>query len=152
MKIFILAVGKIGRAPEQELIERYNKRLSSPLQIIEVEEKRPIKGNERKEKEGELLLSALPQNAHLIILDEKGRNFTSVEFSKKISNTQDDGVNDLAFIIGGSDGLSDAVKSRANLSISFGNMTWPHILVRSMLIEQIYRAYTIMNRHPYHKI
>jgi 23S rRNA (pseudouridine1915-N3)-methyltransferase len=152
MKISIIAVGKIGRSPEHDLIERYKIRLPHPLNIIEVEEKRPIKVQERKNREGELLLSAVPEKTFLIILDEKGRDYSSIEFSKKIAGWRDQGLSVITFIIGGSDGLSDDVKARANLSISFGNLTWPHMLVRSMLVEQIYRAYTILNGHPYHKI
>jgi 23S rRNA (pseudouridine1915-N3)-methyltransferase len=152
MKISIIAVGKIGRSPEHELVERYKTRLQTPLQIIEVEERRPIKGNERKLREGELLLNAIPQNAYLIILDEKGRGLSSVEFSKKMSYIQDQGWSDIAFIIGGSEGLSEAVKTRANISVSFGKMTWPHMMIRSMLVEQLYRAYSILQGHPYHKV
>ncbi|MGY8985647.1 MAG: 23S rRNA (pseudouridine(1915)-N(3))-methyltransferase RlmH [Sphingomonadales bacterium] len=152
MKISIIAVGKIGHSPEQRLVDRYKKRIKVPIQLIEVEEKRPIKGNERKIREGELLLDNLSQNAHVIILDELGHEFSSLEFSKKLSNFQDIGISDLVFIIGGPDGLSDNLKKRANMSISLGKMTWPHMMVRSMLVEQIYRAYSILQGHPYHKV
>ena len=152
MKISIIAVGKIGHSPEQRLVDRYKKRIKVPIQLIEVEEKRPIKGNERKIREGELLLDNLSRNAHVIILDELGHEFSSVEFSKKLSNFQDIGISDLVFIIGGPDGLSDNLKKRANISMSLGKMTWPHMMVRSMLVEQIYRAYSILQGHPYHKV
>lgn len=151
MNITVIAVGRVKKSPENEIISTYLSRCPWNINIIEVEEKRPIKGNERMSREGELLLNAVPKGATVIALDERGRQMRSTEFAKKIETWQDRGISNLVFLIGGADGYDEKVKARADALISFGSMTWPHMLVRSMLCEQLYRAFTILNNHPYHK-
>ncbi len=151
MNIQIIAVGRLKKSPELALIETYTKRCPWKITIKEVEEKRPLSGSERMAREGELLLSSIPESSTVIILDERGKNIRSTEFASEIRNLQDRGISNVSFVIGGADGLDQKVKDRANFAISFGAMTWPHMMVRAMLTEQIYRASTILQGHPYHK-
>lgn len=151
MNILIIAVGRMKKSPESEILETYLKRCPWNVKIIEVEERRPIKGAERMAREGDLLLGAIPDGATVVALDERGVELRSTVFAEKISNFQDQGVSNLVFLIGGADGYDGKVKQRANLKISFGQMTWPHMMVRAMLSEQLYRASTILQGHPYHK-
>ena len=102
-------------------------------------------------REGELLLKAIPQSAIIIALDERGEKLRSTNFANKVSAWQDQGVVNLVFLIGGADGYDEKIKSRAHYLISFGDMTWPHMMVRAMLCEQLYRASAILSGHPYHK-
>ena len=97
------------------------------------------------------LLAAVPQGARLVALDERGKNLDSPAFAALMGRWQDDGLGDLAFAIGGPDGLSPAVLERADLTLSLGPMTWPHLLVRVLLVEQLYRAQSILDGHPYHR-
>lgn len=151
MNILIIAVGRMKKSPESEILETYLKRCPWNVKIIEVEERRPIKGAERMAREGDLLLAAIPEGATVVALDERGKEIRSTVFAEKIRNFQDHGVSNLVFLIGGADGYDPSVKERANLKISFGQMTWPHMMVRAMLSEQLYRASTILQGHPYHK-
>jgi 23S rRNA (pseudouridine1915-N3)-methyltransferase len=151
MNLFIIAVGRMKKSPENDLMDTYLKRCPWNIKIIEVEEKRPLKGSERMDREGDLLLNALPDNATVIALDERGKEMRSTVFAKKIQTLQDQRVSNLVFLIGGADGYADKVKKRADQLISFGAMTWPHMMVRAMLSEQLYRASTILQGHPYHK-
>ncbi len=98
-----------------------------------------------------MLLKNCPSGPPIVALDERGKEITSRTFAKKISDWQDDGIGDLTFVIGGAEGLDDVVKQRATETISFGRLTWPHMLVRGMLVEQIYRAQQIIAGHPYHR-
>jgi 23S rRNA (pseudouridine1915-N3)-methyltransferase len=132
-------------------MKTYLKRCPWNVKVIEVEEKRPLKGAERMAREGDLLLNAIPEGATVVALDERGKEMRSTVFSNKIRDWQDQGITNLVFLIGGADGYADKVKSRANQLISFGAMTWPHMMVRAMLSEQLYRASTILQGHPYHK-
>ncbi|TNE59915.1 MAG: 23S rRNA (pseudouridine(1915)-N(3))-methyltransferase RlmH [Alphaproteobacteria bacterium] len=159
MKITLLAVGRGKKAPEQQLMEHYFDRFNAlgaslglgPVQLIEVEEKRPIKGAERQRREAELLEKALPAGALRVALDERGKNPTSVEFSELLTRARDNGQSELVFMIGGADGFDRDFLATAQQKISFGRMTYPHMLVRALLAEQIYRAATILSGHPYHK-
>ncbi len=151
MNIEIIAVGRLKKGPEQDLIETYLKRCPWSVNITEVEEKRPLKGANRMAREADLLLAAIPAGAHVIALDERGTEMRSRAFAKKINNWQDQGLSVLVFLIGGADGYDAKIKERANGFISFGQMTWPHMMVRAMLCEQLYRASTILQGHPYHK-
>ncbi len=150
MKISILAIGKAKKGAEMALFAEYCKRLPWKLNLKEIEEKKHLSGEQLKEKEGDLLLEALPKGAKLIALDERGKPISSKEFAAKISHWQQE-TSHLAFIIGGADGLSERVKKRADYMLSLGAMTWPHMLVRTMLAEQLYRASTILSGHPYHR-
>jgi len=151
MRIVIAAVGKFRREPERDLYDTYIKRLSWPVALKEVEERDPLPAPQRKASEGRKLLAALPEGATLIALDEGGKSLTSTAFSKRIGDWRDDGVAELAFVIGGADGLDAAVLARAQLTLSLGALTWPHMMVRAMLAEQLYRASTILAGHPYHR-
>ena len=151
MNIHIIAVGRLKAGPEQVLIDTYAKRCPWKISITEVEEKKRISGSERMAREGELLLNAVPNNAAIIVLDERGKEMRSTDFASKIQNFQNMGKSSLAFLIGGADGHDQKVKDRADLILSIGQMTWPHMMVRAMLVEQLYRASTIIQGHPYHK-
>ncbi len=151
MNVKIIAVGRIKSRPEDEIIKTYLQRIPWNISVIEVEEKRPIKGVERMAREADLLLKAIPDDAVVVALDERGKEMRSTLFAKKIRTLQEQGVANLVFLIGGADGYDDKVKKRANQLISFGAMTWPHMMVRAMLAEQLYRASTILLGHPYHK-
>ncbi len=151
MNIEIIAVGRLKKGPELDLIETYLKRCPWQVKITEVEEKRPIKGAERMAREADLILAAIPTGATVIALDEHGKEMRSTALANKIRSWQDQGVSSLVFLIGGADGYDAKIKERANQLISFGQMTWPHMMVRAMLAEQLYRASTILQGHPYHK-
>lgn len=151
MKITLIAVGQQKTGPEIELISVYQKRLSWPLEIVTVEEKRPLPPHERMKSEGQKLLENIPKGAFVVALDKGGKTLSSRELSKKMENWFSAGGSQVAFLIGGSDGLSEDVLARANTKLSFGPNTWPHQLARVMLLEQLYRAWAIQNGHPYHK-
>jgi len=151
MNIVIAAVGRLRRGPEQDLLDTYRRRLHWPVTIHEVEEKRPLPPAERRKREAALLQAAVPAYSLLIALDEGGAQLTSPDFARRIAAWQDDGVRTLAFAIGGADGLDPGFRDGARLKIAFGTMTWPHMLARCMLVEQLYRAQQILAGHPYHK-
>ena len=154
MRIIISAVGKFGgskNVPERVLFDHYYGRINGSFNLKEVEEKRRLPDREKKQSEGALLLKSVPDGAFVVALDEKGKSLSSVEFSKKIGAWQDDGVRDAVFIIGGADGHAKDVLKRANFKLSLGALTWPHLLVRGLLAEQIFRAQSILTGHPYHR-
>jgi len=152
MRITIIAVGRLRAGPEKSLSDHFRGRLNAwNVTLREVEEKRRLDGDALKRAEGELILAAIPDGAVLVTLDERGKSPTSRQFAKQIGDWQDDGVSDIAFAIGGADGLSDAVRKHARLVLCFGAMTWPHFVVRGLLFEQLYRAQQIIAGHPYHR-
>jgi 23S rRNA (pseudouridine1915-N3)-methyltransferase len=152
MRITIAAVGKWKAGPERALFEEYKKRLKWPLALKEVEERRPLPAPQLKSREADLLLGAIPDKAApLIALDERGKTFSSEALAKQIALWQQNGTAEAAFVIGGADGLDESIRKRAGLLLSLGAMTWPHMLVRVMLIEQLYRAQQILAGHPYHR-
>jgi len=152
MKIIIGAVGKMKKkSPEEALINDYISKTRWPVEIKEVEEKRSLPVDDLKSAESELLLKALPNDAKIVVLDERGETLSSRELADKIRVWQDSGVGTVAFLIGGANGHSDALRRRADLKLSFGRMTLPHMLMRVVLAEQIYRAKTILDGHPYHR-
>ncbi len=153
MRILIAAVGRAKAGPERALFEHYQARLQQPfsLDLKEVEEKRPLEGAELKQREGALLLETVPKGALVIALDEKGKSLSSADFAGKIGGWRDEGNRDLVFVIGGANGLDDRVLEKADLTLAFGSQTWPHMLVRGMLAEQIYRTQCILGGHPYHR-
>lgn len=150
MRITIVAVGRHKAGPLKSLQEFYADRIRWPLAIREVEERRKLPPAELKAREGDLILAALPKDAVLIALDGRGKTLSSTDFAQRLGRWRD-ADSSLAFVIGGADGLSDAVLDRAKLVLSLGTMTWPHLLVRGMLLEQIYRAQQILAGHPYHR-
>ena len=152
MHIILAAIGKLKKnSPESELINTYIKRTKWSVDIKEYEEKRSLVGDALKNAEAELLLSGVPEKAKVIVLDEHGDTLSSREFAGKIRTWQNNGVDSIAFLIGGADGHGEKVKKRADLMLSFGRMTLPHFLMRVVLAEQIYRAQTILDGHPYHR-
>ena len=151
MNITLIAVGRVKAGPERDLFDQYRKRLQWPLELIEVEEKRPLSGTALQDREGALLLAKVPKGALVVALDEHGKALDSVAFAERLGGWRDQGQANIAFLIGGADGHSEAVRSRADMLLSLGKMTWPHMLVRAMFSEQLYRAWSILNNHPYHR-
>lgn len=159
MKITILCVGKIKEAFYRQAIDEYVKRLGKycKIEIIEVsDEKTPDKASEAienqiKEKEAERLIEKLKDDSYIFTLEIKGKKFTSEAFAETIEKLTIQGKSHLAFVIGGSLGLHEKVLKLSNQSISFSDMTFPHQLMRVILTEQIYRAFRIINKEPYHK-
>lgn len=129
----------------------YAGRLSSAATIVELEEKRALPPAELKAREAELILAAVPSAARLVALDERGEAWSSRDLAQRLATWRDAGVGTLVFAIGGADGLGAAVIARADAVLSLGPMTWPHFLVRGMLLEQLYRAQQILAGHPYHR-
>jgi 23S rRNA (pseudouridine1915-N3)-methyltransferase len=162
MRILIAAVGKLKAGPEQALFDGYVKRLSWPVILREVETKGRLAGAELRAREGELLLAALDRAARggkpgrkagqrLLALDERGPELASAAFATRLAAWRDQGAEEIAFVIGGADGLDQALRDQADGLIAFGRMTWPHMLARVLLAEQIYRAQQILAGHPYHR-
>lgn len=147
----IVAIGKQRRGPLGELQALYAGRLNPPPAIIELEEKRKLPPVQLQAREAELILAAVPAGARLVALDEKGAGWSSREFAERLATWRDQGIATLAFAIGGADGLGSAVIERADSVVSLGAMTWPHLLVRGLLLEQLYRAQQILAGHPYHR-
>ena len=136
--LHILARGKIGRSPEAELTDRYLKRIAWPTKVTEL----PDRGGTSP---------APASNSVTVILDERGTALTSTEFARKLEGWRDSGKREARFLIGAADGHDDEVRSQADLLISFGPATWPHMLARAMLAEQLFRATSILANHPYHR-
>jgi 23S rRNA (pseudouridine1915-N3)-methyltransferase len=136
--IHIIARGKIGRSPESELVQRYLQRIAWPTKITELADKG---GN----------VPPMPPGGVLIVLDERGRALPSLEFARKLEGWRDDGKREARFLIGAADGHAAPDRDRADLLLSFGPATWPHLLVRAMLAEQLFRATSILANHPYHR-
>ena len=151
MRITLAAVGRAKAGPARDLYELYAARLNWRLTLKEIDERRALAPEALKASEGERLLAAVPKGARLIALDEAGRNLTSAAFAELLGRWRDDGMQDLAIAIGGAEGLSEAVRVRADLVLALGAMTWPHLLVRALVVEQLYRAQTILAGHPYHR-
>ena len=138
MLLHIVARGKIGRSPEAELVERYLKRISWPTRLTELPERG---GN----------VAPLPANAVTVALDERGEALSSVELARRLEAWRDGGKREARFLIGAHAGHSDELRRSADLLLSFGPATWPHLLVRAMLAEQLFRATSILANHPYHR-
>lgn len=152
MKIIIGAVGKMKKkSPEDSLINEYISKTRWPIEIKEVEEKRSLPTEELKMAESELLMKVIPNDAKIVVLDERGQTMSSRELAEKVRVWQDSGIGTIAFLIGGANGHADILRHRADLKLSFGRMTLPHMLMRVVLAEQIYRMKTILDGHPYHK-
>jgi 23S rRNA (pseudouridine1915-N3)-methyltransferase len=153
MRITLLAIGKLGRSPETELVKLYSERATAagralglgPVEVVEVESRKPGKA-----AEAEALRPHL-EGAHVIACDEHGTARPSRAFAEEIALIRDRGARRLAFVIGGADGLDPALLAAANGKLAFGPQTWPHALARAMLAEQIYRAVSILAGSPYHR-
>ena len=138
MRLHIIARGKIGRSPESELVDRYLKRISWPTKITEL----PDRGG---------VMPAAERNSRTIIFDEKGEQLTSAQIAELLGRWRDDGVSETRFCLGAADGFDDADRATADELIAFGKATWPHMMARAMLAEQLYRATSILANHPYHR-
>ena len=138
MLLHIIARGKIGRSPEAELTDRYLKRIPWSTKITEL----PDRGG---------LLPDTPPNSVTVVLDERGQTLSSMEFARKIETWRDGGRREARFLIGAADGHEEELRGKADLLLSFGPATWPHLLVRAMLAEQLFRASSILSNHPYHR-
>ncbi|MDI9408186.1 MAG: 23S rRNA (pseudouridine(1915)-N(3))-methyltransferase RlmH [Candidatus Pacebacteria bacterium] len=144
MKITIIGVGKIKNSLYESLWHDYAKRLVPAVKLIEIEERRAAKANE-------LLLAALPNQTILVALDEGGESLSSLELARRLQAWREQGRAGVCFIQGGADGLSPEILQRAELVLSFGRMTLPHMMARLVLVEQLYRAQSINGGHPYHR-
>jgi 23S rRNA (pseudouridine1915-N3)-methyltransferase len=159
MRLLIAAVGRLKAGPERELLARYLERTNAsgkplslgPLDIVEIPESPAQTAVKRKSDEAKALLASVPEKAKLLALDERGKSASSEDFAKKLARFRDDGANCTAFLIGGADGLDEALRKKADLIIAYGAATFPHQIVRILLSEQIYRAVTILSGHPYHR-
>jgi 23S rRNA (pseudouridine1915-N3)-methyltransferase len=158
MRLLVLAVGRLKQGSESELVERYRKRaaqtgrqLGLKVEMIEVRESRAAEAEKRMIEESIALSSLIPERAIVILLDRKGENLDSGALAGDLRRFRDAGHSDLVFIVGGPDGLAASLTAKAQKTLAFGAATWPHQLVRIMLMEQIYRATTILAGHPYHR-
>ncbi|WP_040604687.1 23S rRNA (pseudouridine(1915)-N(3))-methyltransferase RlmH [Sagittula stellata] len=155
MKVHLCVVGRLKAGPERALIDDYVKRFDrsgrslglGPVRVVEVDDR---KGGGMA-AEAVLLRKALPSAAKVCALDERGAVMTSPEFATKLADLRDGGCSDLAFVIGGADGIDPGLRAEADFTLSFGAMVWPHMLVRVMLTEQLYRAASILAGAPYHR-
>jgi 23S rRNA (pseudouridine1915-N3)-methyltransferase len=155
VRILLLAVGKAKPGPAKALFEEYAARLRPPIELIEVEERRRLGAGELKRREAELLRAALAKRAGkpvTIALDERGQAMDTAAFARQMARWRDAGAAELAFLIGGADGLDQDLVRGCDLSLALGPMTWPHMLVRGLIAEQIYRAQQIAAGHPYHRV
>ena len=159
MRLLVIAVGRLKQGPERELAERYRERFDDigrklgfrGLEIHELPESRARDANTRISEEAAAISAAIPPKSVLVALDERGDNLGSEAFAKHLGRWRDETVANTVFAIGGADGLSPELRSKAKLVVAFGAATWPHQLVRVMLLEQLYRAATILSGHPYHR-
>jgi 23S rRNA (pseudouridine1915-N3)-methyltransferase len=159
MRLVVAAIGRLRDVPERELAERYRKRAEQigrrigfrDTDVVEIRESRAAEIGKRMIEESIAIANVIPEKAITIILDERGEDLDSATLAKRLMRWRDDGRPATVFIIGGDDGLAPSLRDKASLKLAFGSATWPHQLVRAMLLEQIYRAMTIMSGHPYHR-
>ncbi|MCB1393723.1 MULTISPECIES: 23S rRNA (pseudouridine(1915)-N(3))-methyltransferase RlmH [unclassified Nitrobacter] len=159
MRLVVIAVGRLKQGPERELADRYRERFEDigrklgfrGLDVHEVVESRARDAEQRVREEAAAVLALTPEKMVLVALDEKGKSIDSGAFAAHLGRWRDESVTSTVFVIGGADGLSPELRRRARLSVAFGTATWPHQMVRVMLLEQIYRAATILAGHPYHR-
>ena len=159
MRLAVAAVGRLKDGPERELVERYRKRAEQTgrrigfreMEIVEIRESRAQELGKRRIEESIALASLIPERAVTVILDEGGESLGSAALAELLRRWRDGGAPAAVFIIGGDDGLAESLRDKARLKLAFGAATWPHQLVRVMLLEQLYRAVTILSGHPYHR-
>jgi 23S rRNA (pseudouridine1915-N3)-methyltransferase len=159
MRLVVIAIGRLKPGPERELADRYRKRFDEigrtlgfrSLDIHEIPESRARDAAARSAQEAAAILAAIPEKSVLVALDERGQNIDSTVFARNLGRWRDEAMMNTIFIIGGADGLSPELRHKAKLAIAFGSATWPHQMVRVMLLEQLYRAATILAGHPYHR-
>jgi len=159
MRLIVAAIGRLKAGPERELAERYRARVAKAgravglrdIEIIEIRESRAQDAGRRVLEESIALANIIPERAAIVALDERGENLDSSSLTGALTNWRDGGRPAAVFVIGGADGLGAELKKQADLTLAFGAATWPHQLVRIMLMEQLYRAVTILAGHPYHR-
>ena len=151
MQYVIVAAGRWKAGPERDLYEKFEKRIQPSLLLKEVDQKRKGSKVERLRREGIILLNAVPDGARIIAMDENGKNLSSMGLANQLQHWRNAGVQKTAFLIGGADGHDTNVLEGADLILSLGPQTWPHMMVRFMIAEQIYRAQSILTGHPYHR-
>jgi 23S rRNA (pseudouridine1915-N3)-methyltransferase len=159
MRLLVIAIGRLKQGPERELAERYRERFDDigrklgfrGLEISEIPESRARDATSRMAEEATAISAAMPENSVLVALDERGENLDSSAFSRQLGRWRDEGIGNTIFVIGGADGLLPDLRRKAKLRMAFGSATWPHQMVRIMLLEQVYRAATILAGHPYHR-
>jgi 23S rRNA (pseudouridine1915-N3)-methyltransferase len=159
MRILVLAIGRLKSGSESELVERYRKRAAQAgrglgfrdVEVVEIRESRAADAGKRKLEESIALANLIPEGAVTVLLDENGTSLSSAALTETLKTWRDGGRSAAVFIIGGPDGLAESLRDKAVLTLAFGAATWPHQLVRIMLLEQVYRAVTILAGHPYHR-
>jgi 23S rRNA (pseudouridine1915-N3)-methyltransferase len=159
MRLIVISIGRLKQGPEQELAERYRERFEDigrklgfrGLEVLEIPESRARDAATRIAEEATAISAAIPAKSALVALDERGDNIDSAAFARHLGRWRDEQVANTIFVIGGADGLSPDLRRMAKLRVAFGSATWPHQMVRVMLLEQIYRAGTILAGHPYHR-
>ncbi|MBX9822974.1 23S rRNA (pseudouridine(1915)-N(3))-methyltransferase RlmH [Afipia birgiae] len=159
MRIVVIAIGRLKQGPERELADRYRERFDDigrklgfrGLEIHEIPESRARDVPARMADEAAAISALIPDKSSIIALDERGETIDSAAFARHLGRWRDESVPTAVFLIGGADGLSPELRRRVKLSVAFGKATWPHQMVRVMLLEQIYRAATILSGHPYHR-
>ena len=159
MRLVVAAVGRMKDAPERELAERYRKRAEQvgrrigfrAAEVVEIRESRAADPGKRMIEESIALANVIPEQAAIVLLDERGDSLDSAALAALLQRWRDDGRPAAVFVIGGDDGLAPSLRDKATLRLAFGAATWPHQLVRVMLLEQLYRAVTILSGHPYHR-
>lgn len=156
MRVSICAVGRLRKGPEKDLIDDYLKRFDRTGRSLSLGPARVAEVDDRKgggmAGEAPLLRKAIPDRAVICVLDERGTVESSVKFADRMAAWRDGGASDLAFVIGGADGIDPGLREQADHALSFGKMVWPHMLVRVMLSEQLYRAASILSGGPYHRV
>jgi 23S rRNA (pseudouridine1915-N3)-methyltransferase len=159
MRLVVIAIGRLKQGPERELAERYQKRFDDigrklgfrGVEMVEIPESRARDAATRIAEEATAIAAASPEKSVLVTLDERGENIDSAAFARHLQRWRDQSVSSTIFVIGGADGLSPDLRRNGKLAIAFGAATWPHQMVRIMLLEQLYRAATILAGHPYHR-
>ena len=149
-KIDIIVVGKVKKGPWYDLIDDYVTRTKWDVHVIEVESKF-TDSKAQQSHEQRLILEKLDEDSFIIVMDERGDGLRSLDFAQTIQKIQTTGADKITFLIGGAEGFTDDVRNKANMMLSFGQQTWPHVMVRVMLLEQVYRAQQIIAGHPYHR-
>ena len=156
MRVHVIAVGRLRAGPEKDLVDDYLTRFDRTGRALGLGPARVVEVDDRKgggmAAEVTLLRKSIPSGAVLAVLDERGRIETSPEFANRLAAWRDQGRSDLALVIGGADGIDPALRNEAEFALSFGKMVWPHMLVRVMLAEQLYRAASILSGAPYHRV